>query len=46
VFVINRWQKKQKAEPPFSKAARLSVKIRSFPSLSYGRFGFIFAEIF
>ena len=31
----------KKARLPFSKAARLSVEIRSFPSLSSGRFGFI-----
>jgi len=31
----------KKAEPPRFKAARLSVEIRSFPSLSSGRFGFV-----
>ena len=34
-------REKQKAELPFLKAARLSIEIRSFPSLPYGRFGFI-----
>jgi len=32
---------KQKAEPPFPKAARLSFETRGFPSLSYDKFGFI-----
>jgi len=31
----------KKAELPHSKAARLSVETRSFPSLPLGRFGFV-----
>jgi len=36
--------RKQKAEPPFFKVARLSSKTRGFPSLSSGRFGFVLYE--
>lgn len=32
---------KTKAGSPFSEATRLSFKIRGFPSLSHGRFGFV-----
>ena len=35
----------KKAGPPLSKAARLSVKIRCFPSLPYGRFGFVYISM-
>ena len=34
-------ERKQKAEPPFIKAARLSTMTRGFPYLLSGKFGFI-----
>jgi hypothetical protein len=47
IFMISSSFKRLKkiAELPYSKAARLSIKTRNFPSLSYGRFGFISYQI-
>jgi hypothetical protein len=41
VQLTNCCPEKQKAEPPFLKAARLSSKTRGFPSLPFSRFGFV-----
>ena len=36
---------KTKPDHLFFKVARLSFKTRSFPSLSYGRFGFVLCQL-
>jgi hypothetical protein len=41
VKLSNCCPEKQKAEPPFLKAARLSSKTRGFPSQLFSRFGFV-----
>jgi hypothetical protein len=39
------YKSKKKPNYLIFKAARLSIEIRSFPSLSHGRFGFVFSQL-